>query len=103
MPTKEETRVVVIAQFTAKPDKEDELVARLAELLGPTHQEPGCLRYELNQCVENPRLVTYIEKFADQKAFNDHISHSYISDFFKNVAPALVESQNISFHREILP
>ncbi len=103
MPTKQEDRVVVIAQFTAKPDKAEELVSRLAELLGPTHQEPGCIRYELNQCVEDPRVVTYIEKFADQEAFNYHVSTPYISGFFKDVAPALVESQNISFHREIVP
>jgi quinol monooxygenase YgiN len=103
MPKKDETQVVVLAHFTARPGKAEQLIAALAELIPHTLAETGCLRYELNQGFENPDRVTFIEKFADQSAFDFHVRTSYIADFFKNIAPDLVESQDVSFYREILP
>ena len=100
---REETRVVVVARFLAREGKEHELVEAMQKLMEPTHKEPGCLRYELNQDVADPRRVTYIEKFADQAAFDSHVAQPYIKDFFRNVAPSLVQEQEVTFHREVLP
>ena len=99
----EETKVVVVARFVAKEDKEQELLESMQKLMEPTHKEPGCLRYELNRDVSNPRKITYIEKFRDQAAFDSHVAAPYIKDFFQNVAPNLVAEQEVTFHREVLP
>lgn len=100
---RDETRVVVIAKFLAREGKEQELLERMQRLMEPTHKEPGYIRYELNQNVENPRIITYIEKFKDQQAFDTHKNAPYIADFFQNVAPKLVENQEVTLHREVLP
>ena len=99
---RDETRVVVIAHFTAKEGKEQELLSALHALMGPTRQETGCIRYELNQDVSNPRTFSFVEKFADQSAFEAHKSMPYINTLFSDIIPNLVESEAISLHKEIL-
>ncbi len=99
---RDETRVVVIARFLAKEGKEQDLLEAMQRLMEPTHKEPGYIRYELNQNFENPRILTYIEKYKDQAAFDEHKSAPYIRDFFQRVAPELVEQQEVTFHREVL-
>lgn len=103
MPDKNTTQVVCVAEFFAKEGKTDELIEALHVLMKPTHQEAGCLRYELNQRTDNPRGITFIEKWKDRKAFDEHCATSYITDFFDNVRPGLVEQFEVKLYEEILP
>ena len=80
--------VVVVAHFTARPGRERELFDVLHSLLEPTRKEPACLRYELNQEVDNPRAFTFAEKFVNREAFE--------------ALPVLVEKQYIGLHRQVL-
>ena len=98
---RDETQVVVIAHFTAKPGKQEELSNFLHSLVEPTRREPGCLRYELNQPLDDPSTFTFVETFADQKAFEANCSMPYIGKLFE-VLPVLVEKQYIGLHRQIL-
>lgn len=100
---KVEAEIACVAQFTAKAGKEDELVRELHGLIPPTRKEAGCRRYELNQAIDDPRRITFIEKFASREAFDYHCSTPYIKGFFESVAPRLVESQIVILYKEILP
>ncbi len=100
---KAEQEIVCVAQFTAKAGKEMELVERLHALMEPTHGEPGYIRYELNQHIDNPAMVAFIEKFKSREAFDQHCAMPYVRDFFATVAPELVESQAVNLYREVLP
>jgi len=103
MVKKAQKEIVCIAQFTAKEGKENELIKSLHVLMKPTHKEKGCIRYELNQGIENPRLITFVEKWASRKIFDKHCAMPYIEDYFENVAPKLVELQVVTLYKEILP
>ena len=100
---KADVELVCIAQFTAKKGKEEELIRSLHGLMKPTHQESGCIRYELNQQEDNPRVITFVEKWASRDVFEAHCQMAYIQDYFQNDAPNLVEMQSVTLHREILP
>jgi quinol monooxygenase YgiN len=100
---KSATELVCIAQFTAKEGQEDELIRSLHRLIEPTHRESGCIRYELNQQEDNPRVITFVEKWASREVFDSHCRMPYIEEYFQNVAPNLVETQSVKLHREILP
>ena len=102
MPKKAEKEIVCIAQFTAKPGKEAEFINALHSLMAPTHKEKGCIRYELNQSIDNPRIITFIEKFSSKEDFDLHCNMPYIKAHFEK-SPQWVESQSITLHREILP
>ncbi len=99
----ETTQVVCVAEFYAKEDKVDELIAAMHPLMEPTHKEPGCIRYELNQRQDDSRWITYVEKWTDKKAFDEHCAMSYITHFFNDVQPGLVEHFEVKLYHELLP
>jgi quinol monooxygenase YgiN len=101
MISRSETEIAVIAQFTAKKGKADELVGALHHAIGLGLHEPGCRRLILYQCVENPRICTVIEKFADQKAFEAHLAAAYTVDLLQNIIPRLARKQSITSHKEV--
>ena len=103
MPNKNSTQVVCVAEFFAKDGKTGELIDALHVLMKPTHAEPGCLRYELNQRADQHNGITFIEKWKDKKAFDEHCAMSYISNFFDNVRPGLVDRFEVKLYEEILP
>lgn len=100
---KNTTQVVCVAEFLAKENKTDDLLEALHALLDDTHREPGCIRYELNQREDDTRRLTYIEKWADRKAFDEHCAMPYIKHYFDVVRPELVETFEVKLYREILP
>lgn len=100
---KDTTQVVCVAEFRAKEGRTDDLIAALHVLMGPTHKEPGCIRYELNQREDDPRWITFIEKWKDRKTFDKHCAMPYITDYFDNVRPGLVENFEVKLYHEILP
>jgi quinol monooxygenase YgiN len=103
MPDKNTTQVVCVAEFFAKAGKTDELIAALHVLIEPTHAEPGCLRYELNQRDDDPTGITFIEKWKDRKVFDEHCATQYITHFFNDVRPGLVDRFEVKLYEEILP
>jgi quinol monooxygenase YgiN len=103
MATKNTVQVVCVAAFRALEGKTELLIDALHSLMKPTHKEPGCIRYELNQRVDDPRWITFIEKWKDQKAFDEHCAMPYITHYFNDQRPGLVESFEVILYREILP
>ena len=101
--TKNKTQVVCVAEFHALEGKTDALIDALHVLMKPTHKEPGCIRYELNQREDDPRWITFIEKWKDQKTFDEHCAMRYITEFFNDVRPKLVETYEVKLYREIMP
>jgi len=103
MVREERVQVVCIAEFVAYEDKLDELAEAMHVLMEPTHREAGCLRYELNRRVDAPRVLTYIEKWKDQRSFDEHCAMPYIAHYFNEVRPRLVEHFEVKMYRELLP
>ena len=95
--------IVCVAEFVALSGKERDLLETLHELMKPTHQEPGYIRYELNVHIDDPRIVTFIEKFKSRAAFDEHCAMPYIKNYFDNQRPGLVESFRVNLYREVLP
>jgi quinol monooxygenase YgiN len=43
--------IVVVGAFTAKPGKEEDAKQAFERVIGPTHNEPGCILYALHHPV----------------------------------------------------
>lgn len=99
---KDTTQLVCIAEFLALEGKEQELISALHSLMEPTHKEAGCLRYELNQGCDDSRRITFVEKWKDRAAFDQHCSTAYIKNFFDHVRPQLVERFEVKLSYEVL-
>lgn len=100
---KNETQLVCIAKFYAIKGEEDQLLNSLHALIRLTTQEGGCIRYELNQSIEKPEEITFIETWYDQKTFDDHCAKPYLKEFFKDENPKHAKSFDVSLHKKILP
>jgi len=100
---KNTTQVVCVAEFRAQEGKTDALIEALHGLMKPTHSEAGCIRYELNQRVDDPRWITFVEKWKDQQTFDKHCGMPYIAHYFNDVRLGLVETFEVKLYREILP
>ncbi len=103
MPKIDTTQVVCVAEFHAIEGKTDELVEALHSLIKSTHAEDGCLRYELNQRADDPRWVTFIEKWKNKAVFDTHCGTPYITHYFNNVRPELVDDFAVKLYHEVLP
>jgi len=100
---KNETQLVCIARFTAIKGEEDKLLENLHGLIRLTTQEGGCIRYELNQSIDNSEEITFIEKWYDRKTFDEHCDKPYIKKFFNGGNPDHVKSFDVSLHKQLLP
>lgn len=99
---KNETQLVCIAKFIAKDGEVEQLIENLHALIPYTLQEGGCIRYELNQCIENPNRITFIEKWYNKETFDAHNGSSYIQEFFNEGNPYHVKEFEVSLHKELL-
>lgn len=94
--------IIVVAHFTAKPGKEAALLELMCSLIEPARKEAGCLRYELNQEIENPAAFTFAEKYSSREVFDAHVKTPRLNDF-RERSPSLLESRKVRLHRELLP
>ena len=99
----EKSQVVCIAEFVARDGKLDEFLLAMHALMAPTHREPGCIRYELNRRADVPNVLTFVEKWKDQRSFDEHCAMPYIARHFNELVPRLVERFEVKMYREILP
>lgn len=99
---KNESQLVCIAKFIAEDGQVNALIKNLHALIPATVLEGGCLRYELNQSIDDENTITFIEKWYDEKTFNAHCAKPYIIEFFSGGKPLNVKEFEVSLHKEIL-
>ncbi|MEI1375240.1 putative quinol monooxygenase [Nostoc sp. UHCC 0926] len=68
----------VVARFIALPNKVEELKAVLLELIEPTRQEAGAIKYELLQNQSDPTDFTFIEEWTSDQALNTHLDSPHL-------------------------
>ena len=68
----------VVARLIAKPDQIEAVKAVTLSVLEPTRQEPGCLRYELHQNLQDPTDFTFIEEWESEAALETHLQAPHI-------------------------
>lgn len=93
--------IVCIAHLVAKEGMTENLLQVLLGLVNPSKNEPGCLSYQLHCNIENPNMFTFVDRFKDQAAFDYHCEAEYIKEAFDHLIPPLIESMEITLHREI--
>ncbi|MDM9381455.1 putative quinol monooxygenase [Chlorogloeopsis sp. ULAP01] len=69
----------VVARLIALPDQVEALKAVLLELIEPTRQEKGCIKYELLQNQSTPTDFTFVEEWASNDALDAHLASAHIS------------------------
>lgn len=80
--------VHVVAEFTVKADKVEDFVREArASLVEPTVGEPGCIRYELCQDVDDATRFAMIEAWESEQALKVHLSQKSLQEAVGRLAP----------------
>jgi len=64
----------VVARLAAKADKIEQLRTVLLALIEPSRAEPGCIRYEMFQNIDDPTDFTFTEEWKDLAALDSHMA-----------------------------
>ncbi|MDR7238442.1 putative quinol monooxygenase [Neobacillus drentensis] len=80
--------------------KLEEYLTLARELVTETNKEEGCISYALHEDINDPTIVTMIEKWVDEEAIEQH----NCSEHVRKIVPELRklrESTEINLYREI--
>lgn len=86
--------LIVIAIVQAKPGYEAALVAAQADLVQIVRRLPGCIQYELNESLEKPGSVVFVERWRDHSAWDSHRRGPHMDEFRNRTSP-MTESTRI--------
>jgi quinol monooxygenase YgiN len=89
------TQLNILAILTAAPGAEAKLRAAQEILVADTLREAGCIRYELNQSLDDGRVVVFIETWASEAAWQAHMEGAAIARFRAGGAGELVADMRI--------
>lgn len=81
--------VVLVVEFSARPDTVEELRGRLLTLVGLTRGEQGCLRYDLHGHPDDPLRLTFVEEWVSAAALDAHDRTPWVQDIREHL-PRLV-------------
>ncbi len=65
-------KAVLSVVFEAKPGKEKQVAALLADLIDPSLKEEGCIQYDLHISTENPHKFFFFEVWATKALLDAH-------------------------------
>jgi quinol monooxygenase YgiN len=85
-----ESPLTIIAVTTAVSGEDRALRAAQEKLVAETLNEPGCLRYELNQSLDDPNVLIFTEQWASVREWRAHMEGAAMRRFAASGAPNLI-------------
>lgn len=83
-----------VAIFLAKPGAEEKLEALFRSVIATTLKEEGCISYQLNRDLDQPRRFVWTEEWKSRALLDKHAAAPHIQAILAEV-PALVESAEV--------
>lgn len=69
----------VIGVLRARPERRDELLAILRELVAPTRREEGCVDYHLHVSDADPNLFLFYENWRSREDLDRHLTMPHLA------------------------
>lgn len=77
--------VSLIATLTARPETRAELFRLLADQVGPTRAEAGCMDYNLHVDAENPCVFVFYENWKSQTDLDTHMEMDHLRPLLSQI------------------
>lgn len=74
----------VVAHMKSKSDKAVQARELLQGLVAPTHEEPGCISYEMLHSIEDPTQFTFVEEWHSEADLEAHLGTPHIEALLKS-------------------
>lgn len=84
----------VVAIFIAKPGFEQKLETLFRSVVEPTLREEGCIGYQINRDIKNPRRFVFTEEWRSQADLDRHLASPHLQALSEQV-PECIESSDV--------
>ena len=84
----------VVAIFVAKPGFEEKLEQLFRGVVDETLREEGCISYQINRDLANPRRFVFTEEWRSQADLDRHLAAPHLKALSEQV-PECIESSDI--------
>jgi quinol monooxygenase YgiN len=85
------SKLTVVANVHAKPDKIDLVKAELEKLIPITQAEEGCIQYDLHQDNENPTHFMFYENWESRELWQKHMNTLHLAGYREATEGAVAE------------
>lgn len=84
----------VVAIFVAKPGFEQKLEALFRGVVETTLREEGCISYQINRDMANPRRFVFTEEWRSRADLDRHLAAPHLRALSEQV-PECIESSDV--------
>jgi quinol monooxygenase YgiN len=98
----DETALRVVARIKAKAENVEQVRELLSTQVGPTRNEPGCLKYELLQNRDDPTDFTFVEEWTSVAALENHSASDHIKAVRSKLPPLVMGPTDIRMYSLVL-
>ena len=91
----------IVATIIVNPEFQDDVQPIFKKLVEGSRKEPGCIRYELNQSIDNPCIYVVIESWQSKQAIDFHNAQPHFVEF-ANFAKTHVDRLQISIVKQVM-
>lgn len=87
--------ILIVAKFTARPGKADELKKVLNNGVKPARAEAGCLHYDLYRSVEDGNVFLFHETWKNAEAVDIHGTQPHFKTLMADAEPLLAQPPEV--------
>lgn len=87
--------ILIVAKFTARAGKADELKKVLNNGVKPARAEEGCLHYDLYRSVEDGNVFLFHETWRDAEAVEIHGNQPHFKTLMADAEPLLAQPPEV--------
>jgi quinol monooxygenase YgiN len=91
--------IFVVSKSIVEEGKVAEYKQQTVKLIEETRKEKGCIAYDLCEDMDNPNILTFIEKWEDKKSLDAHMKTAHFLEIVPKVK-ALRESAELNIYKE---
>lgn len=92
--------IYVVSKSVVREDKLEDYKKQTVRLIEETRKEKGCIAYDLCQDINNPNILTFLERWESKEALDAHMKTTH----FMEIVPKLKdlrESSELNIYKEI--
>jgi quinol monooxygenase YgiN len=87
--------IVVRFKLQCKPDKTEQLMAALGDVIAPGRQIDGCMEFDVARCLDDPNSFVATEVFEDRAALDRQEGQSQVSTVL-SMLPEVVAAEPVA-------
>src|SRR5437764_15279463 len=92
---------VVAAMWTAKEGQEETILEVIKKMTPLSRQEPGCLYYQAQRSLDNPRIFFLYEQYVDAAGYETHMATPHFEQYVKGEAIPNLESRERALYETL--